>query len=365
MYTAMLSIVNTRYGDSQAFIMCRCTVNVPYIFAEYPQYVYTNRVLTFRFNSVTATDPCIQTTGYVINSMQRIILNSTIINIGITSGCTRRVFVTSVMNLFAATHFGSDMMAAAIGSTRQVMRIYIIVMILGFGHCIRSFGRTHILHISHAHSYYQIKLYNIISAAWSSHNIQLHLQVIYILLISKIMDRIMVAIHYGGRAPPLMQYVDGYMVISNMQFVTSECITQTDSYWTIYVCTFDHSGFFSLSYTSDFHVHTTRICDDCRAVSVGADSCGVMSTLITDGLRHQFPRTSHDEYTSALTHHQSQQPGAANNNYDVILDSDEIESATPIGGYDTTTATTTTPTTTPTTTTTKRHKHLTEYWGGG
>ena len=60
----------------------------------------------------------------------------------------------------------------------------------------------------------------------------------------------------------------------------------------------------------------------------------------------------------------------ANNNYDsVILDSDEIESATPIRVCDTpttmtTTATTTTPTTTPTATTTKRHKHLTEYWGG-
>jgi hypothetical protein len=95
-----------------------------------------------------------------------------------------------------------------------------------------------------------------------------------------------------------------------------------------------------------------------------------MSTLITNGLRHHFPRTSCDEYTSALTHYQSQQPGAANNNYDsVILDSDEIESATPIRVCDTpttttTTATTTTPTTTPTTTTTKRHKHLTEYWGG-
>jgi hypothetical protein len=44
---------------------------------------------------------------------------------------------------------------------------------------------------------------------------------------------------------------------------------------------------------------------------------------------------------------------------------DQGHIATPIGGYDTTTATTTAPTTTPTTTTTKRHKHLTEYWGGG
>jgi hypothetical protein len=250
------------------------------------------------------------------------------------------------------------------------MRIYIIIMVLSFGYYIQSFGRIHIMHIRHSHSRYQIQLNNIISTAWSSHNMQLHLQVVYILLILKATKRIIVAIHYGGRAPQLTHRVDGYIVISDMRFIPFKCITQTDSCWAICVCTFVHSGLFSLSYTSDLHVRTTGIRDVCRDASVGAGSCGTMSTFIADGLHHHLPRTSRNEYDSALAYSQSLQPGATNSNYDVILDTDEIKSATPIGGCNTptktaTTGTTTTPTTTPTTTTTKRHKHLTEYWGGG
>ena len=51
---------------------------------------------------------------------------------------------------------------------------------------------------------------------------------------------------------------------------------------------------------------------------------------------------------------------------DFTVDTSDIDYTTSIGGCDTAaTMTTTAPTTATTTTTTKRHRHLTEYWGGG
>ena len=111
-----------------------------------------------------------------------------------------------------------------------------------------------------------------------------------------------------------------------------------------------HNGIFSLSCASNLHVHITEILYDCRAASIGVDSCGAMSALIANGLHLHFSRTSRDEYDSIFNHYQSQQPGITNCNSIDVLDANVIEYTPSIGKCVTVVTMTTTA---PTTTTTK------------
>jgi hypothetical protein len=109
-----------------------------------------------------------------------------------------------------------------------------------------------------------------------------------ILLDLKTTNRIIVAIHYGGEGSQLMHHVEGYIVFSNMHVIRCIGITDTDSYYDVYVCSFEHDGIFSLSYASELHEYITGILFDCIPTSIDALFCGAMSVFIADDFHIMF-----------------------------------------------------------------------------
>jgi hypothetical protein len=158
---------------------------------------------------------------------------------------------------------------------------------------------------------------------------------------------IVVPIHYGGEGSRFMHHVGYYVVFANKQFIRSKCTTENDSGCAIYVCNFDHYGFLSMSYASDFHEHITGILFDYTPTSADAISCGNMSGTIVDDLHCYFTKSENDAHRNVIEPRQSQHDTPTSNwywnlaIYADILDTSKLEITASLGGYKTTTTTTT------------------------